>query len=274
MFTINDKAVLNNNVEIPYLGLGVYLAKPGKETINAVLWALEAGYRHIDTASAYKNEESVGEAIRQSGIPRKEIFITTKLKNGDQGYDSALKAFDKSLAELKTDYIDLYLIHWPLPGKRKESWKALDKIYAEKSCRSIGVSNYMINHLEELFGFSEVTPVLNQVEFSPFLYQKDLLDYCRSRSIEIEAYSPIARGKKFKDKRLRMIASKHGKTPAQIMIRWAIELRLIVIPKSSRKERIIENADVYNFSLDDEDMQILNSMDEGYRVSWDPSGLE
>lgn len=274
MYSINDKAVLNNGVKIPYLGLGVYLAKPGKETINAVMWALEAGYRHFDTASAYKNEESVGEAIRRSGIPRSEIFITTKLKNSDQGYDSAMKAFDESLSKLKTDYVDLYLIHWPLPEKRKESWKALEKIYSGNSCRSIGVSNYMINHLKELFEYSDVTPVLNQVEFSPFLYQKELLDYCRNHSIEIEAYSPIARGKRFKDKRLKTISVKHQKTPAQIMIRWAIEHRLIVIPKSSRKERIIENADVFDFSPDDEDMQILNSMDEGYRVSWDPSSLE
>ena len=265
---------MNNEVEIPQFGLGVYLTKSGTECINAVTWALEAGYRHIDTAKIYGNEKEVGEAIRNFGIKREEVFITTKLWNDDHGYESALKAFDKSLRTLNVDYIDCYLIHWPVKEKRKDSWKALEKIYESGYCKSIGVSNYMIIHLEELFTYANIIPVMNQVEFSPYNYQKDLLDLCNKNKIILEAYSPLTRMKKLDDPRVLPIAEKHNKTNAQVLIRWAIEHDLVVIPKSARKKRIIENADIFNFSLDQSDMKILDDLDEGFRCSWDPTKID
>jgi len=271
---INYKIKMNNEKEIPQFGLGVYQTKSGKETLNSVAWALEMGYRHIDTARIYGNEKEVGEAIRSSGIKREELFITTKLWNDDQGYDNALKAFDKSLKTLNVDYIDLYLIHWPVKGKRKDSWKALEKIYESGYCKSIGVSNYMIWHLEELFTYANVIPVLNQVEFSPYAYNKELLDFCTKNKILVESYSPLTRMKKLGDPKLITIAKKHGKTAAQILIRWAIEHNLVVIPKSARKERIIENSNVYDFALNEEDMEVLDNMNEDFRVSWDPTKVD
>lgn len=270
---INSRCKLNNSYEMPYFGLGVYKAAPGKGTIEAVSYALEVGYRLIDTAAVYGNEKEVGIAVKQSGIPREEIFITTKLWNDDQGYDAALKAFDESLKRLQLDYVDLYLIHWPVPKLRKDSWKALEKIYRDKKALSIGVSNYMIKHLEELKTYAEIIPAVNQVEFSPFLYQKDLLDYCRENKIQIEAYSPLARMKKKDNVVVNNIAKKHNKTHAQVLIRWCLEHKLIVIPKSSDKKRIKENADVFNFKLDEDDMRMLNSLNEKFRVSWDPSDI-
>jgi diketogulonate reductase-like aldo/keto reductase len=271
---INSKCILNNNYEMPYFGLGVYKAAPGKETIEAVSYALEIGYRLIDTASVYGNEKEVGIAVNQSGIPRKDIFVTTKLWNDDHGYDSALKAFDDSLKRLNLDYVDLYLIHWPVPGLRKDSWKALEKIYSEGRCKAIGVSNYMIKHLEEMKHYAEIIPAVNQVEFSPFLYQKELLNYCIENTIQVEAYSPLARMKKKDNPVVNRIAKKYKKTHAQILIRWCLEHKLIVIPKSSDKKRIKENADVFDFSLSNEDMKSLNSLNENFRVSWDPSEIE
>ena len=268
---INYKLKMNNGIDIPQFGLGVYLAKSGQECINAVTWALEAGYRHIDTARIYGNEKEVGEVVRNSGIKREDIFITTKLWNDDHGYESALKAFDKSLKTLNVDYIDLYLIHWPVKGKRKESWKAFEKIYESGYCKSIGVSNYQINHLQELFSYANTIPVINQVEFSPYNYQKDLLDFCNKNKIILEAYSPLTRMKKVDDLKVLSIAKKHNKTVAQVLIRWAIEKEIVVIPKSARKERIIENANVFDFELAAADMKILNNLDEGFRVSWDPT---
>lgn len=272
--SINGKIKLNNGIEIPYLGLGVYLTKAGDETINAVKWALQAGYRHIDTAKVYGNEKEVGIALKESGIPRSEVFITTKLWNTDHGLESALKAFDNSLEALGLEYIDLYLIHWPGTQKRGESWKALEKIYKEGRCRAIGVSNYTIRHLNELMSFCEIVPAVNQVEFSPFLYQKELLNYCYKNNLQLEAYSPLARARKLEDARLIEIAKMYSKTPAQILIRWSLQHNLVVIPKSARKERIIENADVFDFNISAQDMEKLDSMNENFRVAWDPSTLE
>ncbi|HQF43598.1 MAG TPA: aldo/keto reductase [Ignavibacteriaceae bacterium] len=271
---INYKIKMNNGVEIPQLGLGVYLTKSGSECINAVTWALEAGYRHIDTAKFYKNEKDVGEAVRNSGIKREEIFVTTKLWNEDHGYESALRAFDKSLKELNIDYIDCYLIHWPVQEKRKDSWKALEKIYESGYCKSIGVSNYMIPHLEELFTYANVIPVMNQVEFNPFNYQNDLLDFCNKNKIILEAYAPLTRSKRINDKTLLPISQKHKKSNAQVLIRWAIQHELVVIPKSVHKERIIENANVFDFTLDESDMKILDNMNDGFRSSWDPTKID
>ncbi|MGE5441433.1 MAG: aldo/keto reductase [Bacteroidota bacterium] len=271
--TINDKAKLNNGAEIPYFGLGVYQSPPGEETYNAVRWALDAGYRHIDTAAFYKNEHDVGRAIKDSSVPREEIFVTTKLWNDDQGYDKALKAFDESLKKLGFDYVDLYLLHWPVSGLRGDSYRALEAILKDGKAKAIGVSNYTTSHLRELLNSCNVVPAVNQVEFSPFLFQKGLFEFCLQNNIQLEAYSPLARASKLKDARLKEVATHSGKTTAQIMIRWALEHKIVVIPKSVHKERIYENADVFDFEISGEDMQTLDSLDENFRVAWDPSRI-
>lgn len=271
--SIESKAKLNNGKEIPRLGLGVYLSKSGKETRQAINWAFEAGYRHVDTAAIYGNEASVGDAILESGLPREEIFVTTKLWNDDHGYDRALKAFDESLKKLRVDFVDLYLIHWPVASGRRDSWRALERIYSNGMAKSIGVSNYTERHIDELLKSSDVVPVLNQVEFHPYLYQKALKESCESKKIWIEAYTPLTRGERFDDPILQKIAKKYDKTVAQIMIRWSLQVGTIVIPKSVHKDRIFENADVFDFEIEAEDMASLNKLDEGYRVTWDPTTI-
>ena len=251
----------------------MYRSPKGRKSFSTVLYALQFGYRHVDTAALYKNEREVGEAVKESGIPRNQIFVTTKLWNDDHGYDKALRAFDKSMKELNLDTIDLYLIHWPVTAKRKDSWKALQKIYQEGRCRSIGVSNYLIRHLEELLSETDVVPVVNQVEFSPFLYQKELLEYCRSKNILLEAYSPITKGKRLNDVSLIKIANKYHKTSAQILIRWGLQHDLVVLVKSNRVERIKENGSVFDFEIAAEDMRFLDSLNENYRSSWDPTNV-
>lgn len=271
--TIYSRVKLNNGVEMPYLGLGVYLAASGQETQQAVKHALQVGYRLIDTASMYDNEYDVGKVIRKSPIPRQEIFVTTKLWNSDHGYDKSIKAFQKSLERLGLEYIDLYLIHWPVEGLRRDSWRALETLLDSGKCRAIGVSNYMIHHLEELLGYARIIPAVNQVEFTPFLYLKDLLDFCRTHSIQLESYSPLTRGKKFNHPLLQELSKKYQKTPAQILIRWNLEHRVVVIPKSSRPERIEENADVFDFNIAEKDMQALDGLHQNYRVSWNPTRI-
>lgn len=261
---------LNNRIKIPIFGLGTYRIR---STIGIELFqfALENGYRSFDTASLYGNEREVGEAIRKSDIPRKEVFVTTKLWNSDHGYERALKAFDVSLKKLSIDYIDLYLIHWPVQNKRKESWRALESLLETDQVRAIGVSNYMINHLEELLEYGNVIPAVNQVEFHPFLFRKDLLEYCKDHEIQLEAYSPLTKGRKINDPRLAEISAKYSKTPAQILIRWVLQHSVRVIPKSSNKGRILENANVFDFSISEEDMETLNSFSDRYVSSWDPT---
>jgi methylglyoxal/glyoxal reductase len=271
---INSKIQLNNGINIPILGLGTYLSNPGKETQAAVEYALETGYRHIDTAAFYKNEEDVGNAVRNSGIPRSEIFVTTKLWNSEQGFDKALRAFDNSLKKLKLDYVDLYLIHWPIPKLRIDSWRALERIYQQGYCKSIGVSNYMQRHIEELISFAAILPSVNQIEFSPYLYLKELQDFCRDCSIYIQAYTPLVRGKKKDDPRLLSIAKKYNKSWAQILIRWALQVGTIVLPKSVHKERIHENADIFDFEISEKDMDEIKSFHYNYRITWDPTNIE
>lgn len=268
---IETKVKLNNGVEMPILGLGTYLAKSGKETQEAVLYALESGYRLIDTAKIYGNEKDVGEAVRKSGIPREEIFITTKLWNSDHGYHKAISACEGSLKKLGLSYIDLYLIHWPVEGLRNETWEALEKLRRDGKCRAIGVSNYMIWHLEELMNNSSTVPEVNQVEFSPYLFQKDLLDFCKTHHIQLEAYSPLTKGHKLDDPKLLAIATKYSKSPAQILIRWGLQKGMVEIPKSVRKQRILENADVFDFAISSEDIKVLDSFNEDVHTSWDPS---
>ncbi|MHA2072067.1 MAG: aldo/keto reductase [Candidatus Thorarchaeota archaeon] len=267
---IDSKVELSNGVEIPVFGLGTYLSG-GSGFVDAVVKALELGYRHIDTAAFYRNEREIGEAIRKSGIDREEIFITTKLWNNDHGYENALAAFDASLDKLSLDYVDLYLIHYPVYGLRQDSWRALERILDDGRATTIGVSNYMDRHLKELFRTSKSIPTVNQVEFHPFLYQKHLLDFCNSNDIRLEAYSPLTKGRRLNDPRLGNIAKEYSRTPAQILIRWSLQHDLIVIPKSSNPDRIRENAEVFDFSIATEDMKRLNALDEGFRSSWDPS---
>ncbi len=271
--SLSSRARLNNGVEIPYLGLGVYQVRQGTETRNTVRLALNAGYRHIDTAKLYGNEQDVGLAVRENPIPREEIFITTKLWNSDHGYDQAITACQESLMKLGLSYIDLYLIHWPVEHLRNESWKALIALQEAGKCRAIGVSNYTIRHLEELLATSSIVPVVNQVEFSPFLYQQDLLDFCRSRGIQLEAYSPLTRGKRLDHPAITSLAARYGKTPAQIMIRWALQHDVVVIPKSAHRHRIEENADVFDFNISTQDLAQLDSLNEDLRVDWDPTDV-
>jgi diketogulonate reductase-like aldo/keto reductase len=270
--TIETKLTLNDGHRIPQLGLGVWQIRAGKTCETAVLAALEAGYRHIDTASAYGNEESVGAAITMSGIPREEIFVTTKLWNSD--HRNPERALDTSLRKLKFDYVDLYLIHYPV-RERRQSWRALERLRTQGKARSIGVSNFTIAHLSELLAESETVPAVNQVEFHPYLNQKELLAFCRDKEIVIEAYSPLTHGERLKDPKLVAVARKYStagsKSTAQILIRWGLQHELVVIPKSSDRRRILENADVFDFEIYREDMQLLDSFNEDLRTCWDPS---
>jgi diketogulonate reductase-like aldo/keto reductase len=264
---------LNTRMNIPSIGFGTWQIEDGKPATNAVIYAIEAGYRLIDTAKVYGNEKSVGEGIKKSGVAREDLFITTKLWNNDQGYESALDAFEQSLDRLGLEYLDLYLIHWPATDQRAASWKALQEIYKSGKAKAVGVSNYTVRHLEELLEESKVVPAVNQVEFHPYIYeqQKELLEYCAEKNIVVEAYSPLARARDMDNTKIIAIAQRHAKTPAQIMLRWAIQHNTVPIPKSESPERIKENINVFDFELSSEEMEILNSLANGNRVTWDPS---
>ena len=268
---LSSRVRLNNGTEMPWLGLGVYQAPPGGAARSAVAEALRVGYRLVDTAKLYGNEADVGAAVRDSGIRREEIFVTTKLWNSDHGHDAALHAFDRSLRELGLGYVDLYLIHWPVPGARRETWRALERIYSEGKARAIGVSNYMVHHLTELLREADVPPAVDQVEMNPYLPQRELQAFCRDHGIQLEAYSPLTKGHRLSDRRLASIATKHGKTPAQVLLRWCLEVGAVAIPKSVRAERIRENAEIFDFSLDAEDLRALGDLDSSLHTSWDPT---
>ena len=271
--TIESKFRLNNGVEIPVLGLGVYLIPSGEKTQKTVTTAFDLGYRHVDTAKLYGNESDVGSAVREISMPRSGVFVTTKLWNSDHGYEAAIKACDESLKKLGLDYIDLYLIHWPVEKIRLETWRALETLYDEKKCRAIGVSNYMVRHLNELLDNCAVKPMVNQIELSPYnyTYRKAIIDMCRQNGIVLEAYSPLTKGHKLQDARLSEIAIRYKKTPAQILIRWALEHQLVVLPKSNNPKRIQENADLFDFFISEQDMNLLDSFNENLITSWDPT---
>jgi diketogulonate reductase-like aldo/keto reductase len=260
---------LSNGVEMPLLGLGVY-DMYNKEAEQAVVDALEIGYRLVDTAALYNNEAEIGNAVNQSNIPRGQLFITTKVGDNDQGFDSTLRAFDTSLKKLQMDYVDLYLVHWPIKGKRKDTWLALEKLYAEKRVKAIGVANYLVPFLEELYSYASTPPVLDQVEFTPWLFQKDLLDYCTTKTIQLQSYSPITRGKKLNDPRLLKLCSKYDKSPAQIILRWNLEHGISTIPKSANKKRLQENFDILQFTLSKEDVALMDGFDEQFRICDNP----
>ncbi|AXT58777.1 aldo/keto reductase [Aquimarina sp. AD1] len=264
---------LHNGIEMPYFGLGVYLSDNDKEVIDAVQWALEEGYRHIDTASIYKNEEGVGTAILNSSVPRDEIFVVSKVWNADQGYESTLKAFEKSLQRLQLNYLDLYLIHWPVEGKYIETWKALEKLYKDGVIKAIGVSNFLEHHLENLMETSEIKPMVNQMEFHPYLVQQDLIDFCNKHHIQYEAWSPMMQGKIFELSILDSLSEKYNKTAAQIVLRWNLQKGVITIPKSSKKHRIIDNANLFDFELSKEDINYIDSLDKHHRLGPDPDNF-
>jgi diketogulonate reductase-like aldo/keto reductase len=262
---------LRSGASIPQVGLGVWQSPAGATTREAVSTALRLGYRHVDTARIYQNEADVGAAIRDSGIPRDQIFVTTKLWNDDHGYDAALRAFDASLKRLRLDYIDLYLIHWPVPGKRLASWTALEELQAEGRARSIGVSNYLVRHLEELLPRAKHVPDVNQIELSPFLQRRDTVDLCRRERIIVEAYSPLTRGTKLGHPVVGGVAREVGRTPAQVLLRWSIQKGFVVLPKSVREPRIAENGAVFDFVLSADQMARLDALEENLATGWDPA---
>ncbi|QGQ97255.1 aldo/keto reductase [Paenibacillus psychroresistens] len=275
--SIKDTAILANGVKMPWLGLGVFKVEEGPELVNAVRLAIINGYRSIDTAAIYGNEEGVGQGIRQgivdAGISREELFITSKLWNADQGYETALAAFDKSLSKLGLDYLDLYLIHWPVKGKYKDSWRALETIYQAEKTRAIGVSNFHIGHLKDLLQDVKVRPMVNQVEHHPRLAQKELRAFCAEQGIQFEAWSPLMQGQLLDNPVLLHIALNHGKSVAQIILRWNLQNGVVTIPKSTKEQRIIENAALFDFNLTPEDMQQIDGLNENRRVGPDPDNF-
>ncbi|HEY6021567.1 MAG TPA: aldo/keto reductase [Candidatus Paceibacterota bacterium] len=254
-----SSATLSNGVKIPLLGLGMWKMTQGDETVNAVTWALEAGYRHIDTAKYYANEASVGRAVRESGVARDKVFVTTKLWPSD--FSNPRRGFEESLKKLGLEYIDLYLIHWPEPGISKNVWQSLEKIYDEGLAKAIGVSNYDRDDIESVLSYANVAPMVNQVEFNPASHSLPLLEYCDSKGIVTEAYSPLGRGNLISNRVVEDVARKYEKSPSQVLIRWALQHGTVVIPKSSNKERIQQNAEVFDFDISDQDMQALNALD-------------
>ncbi|BDR53182.1 glyoxal reductase [Bombiscardovia nodaiensis] len=266
---------LNNGVSIPQLGLGVFQTQDGEETVNAVRWALQAGYRHIDTAMAYHNEASVGQGVRESGLKRREVFITTKLWNDDVRQGRTKQAFEESLDRLGTDYIDLYLIHWPVDGWQK-AWEDMEELYSQRRVRAIGVCNFEQHHMEELHSISSLKPAVDQVESSPIFSNQELIDYChRDLRVDVEAWSPLGGTGThlLSNPQLEAIGSKYGKSPAQVVIRWHLQRGVIVIPKSTHQERIEQNFDVFDFELSPEDMQAIAALNTGKRVGSDPDHI-
>lgn len=268
MKSLSDCFKLSNGVEIPCIGFGTWQIPDGKETADAVCAAVDAGYRHIDTAFAYDNEKGVGQAIRDCGVGREKLFITTKLWNSDRGYDSTLKAFETSMNNLGLDYLDLYLIHWPANSQQfknwqeinTETWRAFEKLYQEKRIRAIGVSNFLPNHLDALLAKAEIVPMVDQIEHHPGYVQAETIEYCRERNILVEAWSPLGRGKVLTAPEMMEIARQHGKTAAQICIRWSLQAGILPLPKSVTPQRIRENAEVFDFELSESDLQTIDGL--------------
>ena len=275
---INTTKKLNNGVEIPYLGVGVFQVNDGDEAVNTVRWAIEAGYRHIDTASAYRNERSVGQAIRQSGINRKELFVTTKLAIDDMRQSTQMKGFERSLSLLQVDYVDLYLIHWPVTGKNRETWKIMEEIYKSGRARAIGVSNFVEFHLEKLLQDAKIVPAVDQIELHPYFSQQPLVAYCEKLGIAGEAWSPLGGtgGNLLNDPVLKKIAEKYKKSTAQVVLRWELQSGIITIPKSTHQARIKANTELYDFELSIDDMKTINDLDQIPRplgMGWDPNKI-
>ncbi|MFW2947082.1 aldo/keto reductase [Bacillus velezensis] len=275
---LQAKATLHNGVEMPWFGIGVFKVEEGAELVNAVKRALVHGYRSVDTAAIYGNEEGVGEGIRQglqeAGLKREDIFVTSKVWNADLGYEETLKAFDTSLEKLGLDYLDLYLIHWPVEGKYIDAWRALETLYRDGRIKAIGVSNFQIHHLKHLMKETEIKPMINQVEYHPRLTQKELLAFCTEQGIQLEAWSPLMQGQLLDHPVLQEIAEKYGKSAAQVILRWDLQNGVITIPKSTKKHRIEENANVFDFELSADDMKRIDDLNENLRVGPDPDNFD
>lgn len=275
---LQDTTTLYNGVKMPWFGLGVFKVEEGPELVNAVRTAIQHGYRSIDTAAIYGNEEGVGQGIREgleaAGIKREDLFVTSKVWNADLGYESTLKAYDESLRKLGLEYLDLYLIHWPVEGKYIDAWKALETLYKEGRVKAIGVSNFQIHHLERLMKETEIKPMVNQVEYHPRLTQKKLQAYCQANGIQLEAWSPLMQGQLLDQEDLQHIAEKYHKSIAQIILRWDLQNGVVTIPKSTKEHRIAENADIFDFELSAEDMQRIDSLNQNHRVGPDPDNFD
>lgn len=276
---MNSTITLNNGIEMPRLGLGVFRVENSSELINAVKVAIKNGYRSIDGAAIYGNEEAMGEGIREgikeAGISREDLFITSKVWNADLGYESTIAAYEASLNRLGVDYLDLYLIHWPVEGKYKEAWKALEYLYKEGRVRAIGVSNFQVHHLQDLLGDAEVKPVINQIELHPYLSQKNVREFCEKNHIQVEAWSPLMAGNGLLENEiLREIAKKYNKTVAQIVLRWDLQSQVVTIPKSTNERRLIKNIDIFDFNLNKVDIDKIDSLNQDLRVGPDPDNFD
>lgn len=271
---INSTKTLHNGIEMPRFGLGVYKMTDKEEAVNAMIAAIDAGYKAIDTATVYENEREVGEAVRNSKVKREDLFITSKVWNTDQGYDGTLRAFEASLERLGFDYLDLYLTHWAVPGKYEDTYRAIQRLYDEKLVRAIGVSNHHQHHLERILAKANTKPMVNQIELHPQLTQEPLRAFCAEQEIAVTSWSPLARGRLLEEPVLSEIAAGHNKTIAQVIIRWHLQQDLIVIPKSVTPARIVENADVYDFSLKAEEVQAIDSLNQDWRTGTNPDDIK
>ena len=277
MNNLQATTTLSNGVKMPWFGLGVYKATEGAEVIQAVKTAIKSGYRSIDTAAAYNNEEGVGQAVREAleetGLSREDLFITSKVWNSEQGYESTLAAFETTMNKLGLEQLDLYLIHWPVKGKYKDTWRALEKLYDDGRVRAIGVSNFQVHHLNDLLQDAQIKPMINQVEYHPRLTQLELRTFCKEQGLQLEAWSPLMQGKLLDNPTLQEIADKHGKSVAQVILRWDLQNGVVTIPKSTSEQRIKENADIFNFELTSEDMKQIDGLNEDRRVGSDPDNF-
>lgn len=275
---LQDTTTLHNGVKMPWFGLGVFKVEEGPELVNAVKVAIKHGYRSIDTAAIYENEEGVGQGIREgikeAGISREDLFVTSKVWNADLGYESTIAAYEKSLQKLGLEYLDLYLIHWPVEGKYKEAWRALETLYKEGKVKAIGVSNFQIHHLKDLMEDAEVKPMVNQVECHPRLTQKEVQAFCKEQGIQLEAWSPLMQGELLDNEVLQAIATKHGKSVAQVILRWDLQNGIVTIPKSTKEHRIVENSTVFDFELTEEEMNQIDGLNQNHRVGPDPDNFD
>ncbi|MGF7047698.1 diketogulonate reductase-like aldo/keto reductase [Paenibacillus sp. DS2015] len=275
---LQDSTTLHNGIQMPWFGLGVFKVEEGSELVNAVKSAIKQGYRSIDTAAVYGNEKGVGqgisEVIDETPLSREDLFITSKVWNADLGYEATLAAYETSLTKLGLEYLDLYLIHWPVEGKYKEAWRALETLYKEGRVKAIGVSNFQIHHMEDLMKEATIKPMVNQVELHPRLTQRELRSFCKEQGIQIEAWSPLMQGELLDQPDLLEIANKHNKSVAQVILRWDLQHGIVTIPKSTKEHRIIENADVFNFELSREDVARIDGLNENHRVGPDPDNFD
>ncbi|MDN7242429.1 aldo/keto reductase [Planococcus sp. N028] len=276
--SLQDTTTLNNGVEMPWFGLGVFRVDQGPDAVNSVRWAIKHGYRSIDTAAIYGNEEAVGQGIREgleeTGLTREDLFITSKVWNSELAYGDALAAYDASLERLGLDYLDLYLVHWPKPGKYKDGWRALETLYKEKRVKAIGVSNFQIHHLKDVLEDAEIVPMVNQIEYHPYLTQTELHAFCKEQDIQVEAWSPLMAGALLDQPVLQEIADKHNKTIAQVILRWDLQNDVVTIPKSIKEHRIIENADIFDFELSEEEVDRIFDLNQNSRCGADPDNFD